>query len=108
MFVSSRIQNPLADIPRHVLMSEVDRFITEAGLQGRIHFLRKGALVAQVPANCENLDLKEDEKAALRVEVTKKWKHPALLYTTIVVCSIGAAVQGWDQTGSNGANLSFP
>lgn len=27
---------------------------------------------------------------------------------TIFVCSIGAAVQGWDQTGSNGANLSFP
>lgn len=27
---------------------------------------------------------------------------------TVAVCSIGAAVQGWDQTGSNGANLSFP
>jgi hypothetical protein len=30
------------------------------------------------------------------------------LYATIALCSIGAAVQGWDQTGSNGANLSFP
>jgi hypothetical protein len=30
------------------------------------------------------------------------------LYITIVICSIGAAVQDWDQTGSNGANLSFP
>lgn len=30
------------------------------------------------------------------------------LYITVAVCSIGAAVQGWDQTGSNGANLSFP
>lgn len=27
---------------------------------------------------------------------------------TIITCSIGAAVQGWDQTGSNGANLDFP
>jgi hypothetical protein len=27
---------------------------------------------------------------------------------TIITCSIGAAVQGWDQEGSNGANLSFP
>jgi MFS family permease len=27
---------------------------------------------------------------------------------TIFTCSIGAATQGWDQTGSNGANLSFP
>lgn len=31
-----------------------------------------------------------------------------MLYATIALCSIGAAVQGWDQTGSNGANLSFP
>lgn len=27
---------------------------------------------------------------------------------TVAVCSIGAAVQGWDQTGTNGANLAFP
>jgi MFS family permease len=27
---------------------------------------------------------------------------------TIVLNSIAAAIQGWDQTGSNGANLSFP
>jgi MFS family permease len=25
-----------------------------------------------------------------------------------VLASVGAAVQGWDQTGSNGANLGFP
>ena len=56
----------------------------------------------------ESLDLSEEEKDALRIEVTKKWKHPMKLYITVVVCSIGAAVQGWDQTGSNGANLSFP
>jgi hypothetical protein len=27
---------------------------------------------------------------------------------TQYLCAIGAATQGWDQTGSNGANLSFP
>lgn len=26
----------------------------------------------------------------------------------MVICALGAATQGWDQTGSNGANLSFP
>lgn len=56
----------------------------------------------------ESLDLEPDEKEALRIEVTKKWSHPFKLYMTVAVCSIGAAVQGWDQTGSNGANLSFP
>lgn len=26
----------------------------------------------------------------------------------VIICALGACVQGWDQTGSNGANLSFP
>ncbi len=29
-------------------------------------------------------------------------------YFTIILNSIAAAIQGWDQTGSNGANLSWP
>lgn len=74
--------------------------------------LRKGALVAQDPANYEDIDgaekLDELEVEALRNEVLHKWKQPLALYVTIITCSIGAAVQGWDQTGSNGANLSFP
>lgn len=45
---------------------------------------------------------------ALKDEVLYKWRVPRILYLTIITCSIGAAVQGWDQTGSNGANLSFP
>ena len=71
--------------------------------------LRKGALVARDPANFDSLtELDAEEKAALTKEVTHKWSHTVPLYITIVTCSIGAAVQGWDQTGSNGANLSFP
>ena len=31
-----------------------------------------------------------------------------MLWYSIALCAIGAATQGWDQTGSNGANLSFP
>ena len=31
-----------------------------------------------------------------------------MLWYAIGLCAIGAATQGWDQTGSNGANLSFP
>lgn len=89
-------------------MQDVELFAAENGLDDKVHFLKKGALIAQDPGNFEHLDLEEDEKAALRLEITRKWKHPARLYVTIVICSIGACVQGWDQTGSNGANLSFP
>jgi hypothetical protein len=31
-----------------------------------------------------------------------------MLWYSIALCAMGAATQGWDQTGSNGANLSFP
>lgn len=89
-------------------MADVTSFAHQHGLADALSLLKKGALVAQDPGNYENLDLAEDEKEALRVEVTRKWKHPFKLYFTVAVCSIGAAVQGWDQTGSNGANLSFP
>jgi hypothetical protein len=77
-----------------------------------IPLLRKGALVAQEPSSYEDISgseaLDNDEKVALKNEILYKWRVPMLLYLTIATCSIGAAVQGWDQTGSNGANLSFP
>lgn len=77
-----------------------------------IPILRKGALVAQNPDAYDKIHgaekLSEEECEALKNEVLYKWRVPRILYMTIITCSIGAAVQGWDQTGSNGANLSFP
>jgi hypothetical protein len=85
-------------------MHQVDTFANDNGLQEIQPLLRKGALVAQSPADFESLkDLTEEEKQHLRFEVTHKWKHPRSLYMTIIICSIGAAVQGWDQAG-----LIFP
>lgn len=71
--------------------------------------LKKGALVAKDPVAFESVPgITEAECTALSDEVLHKWRQPRALYFTIILCSIGAAVQGWDQTGSNGANLSFP
>lgn len=53
-------------------------------------------------------ELSEDERAALEYERDHKWHGPFMLWYSIALCAIGAATQGWDQTGSNGANLSFP
>lgn len=44
----------------------------------------------------------------METRLTDKWSQPRDLYMTVILCSLAAAVQGWDQTGSNGANLSFP
>ncbi|TKA33682.1 hypothetical protein B0A50_00518 [Salinomyces thailandicus] len=106
---SARIKNPLAGINHSTLMRDVEEFAHEYSLQDIAPLLKKGALVAQNPGEFENVEgLEEDEKEALRDEVIHKWRQPKALYFTVVLCSIGAAVQGWDQTGSNGANLSFP
>lgn len=71
--------------------------------------LQKGALVAQNPGGFETLEeLNGEDREVLRNETLHKWRHPKQLYYTIVLNSISAAIQGWDQTGSNGANLSFP
>jgi hypothetical protein len=91
---NSRITNPLADVPKDLLMKDVEDFAAEHGLDDIIPDLKKGALVAQDPARYDELEeLDHDEKAALRLEILHKWKHPIQLYVTIIVCSIGAAVQ---------------
>lgn len=108
----NRIKNPLEGIPHDELMSRVEGFVQEKGLTEHVAMFRKGALVAQDPNNFEDITgdeaLDDEEKSALRTEIEHKWRMPTRLFLTIVTCSIGAAVQGWDQTGSNGATLFFP
>lgn len=94
-------------------MNDVGNFAQNKGIAEHTHILQKGALVAQDPNNYHvgegtSHALTDSEVNVLRHEVLHKWSHPTKLYLTILTCSIGAAVQGWDQTGSNGANLSFP
>jgi hypothetical protein len=69
----------------------------------------RAALVARDPDRFEMVpELTEDERAALIYERDHKWHGPKMLWYSISLCAIGAATQGWDQTGANGANLSFP
>ncbi|KAJ2980573.1 hypothetical protein NQ176_g2552 [Zarea fungicola] len=93
------VKNPLVGIPRDELLKRVDAFQQQKGLPSDIlPLLRKGALVAQNPAGFEEIeDLDQDDKAALRNEVTHRWQHPKALYFTIILNSIAAAIQGWDQ-----------
>ncbi|EJD03081.1 uncharacterized protein FOMMEDRAFT_84814 [Fomitiporia mediterranea MF3/22] len=107
--VSAKIKNPLIGIPEEQLMSDVERFAAEKDLTDILPLLKHGAIAAQNPTEYETQKgLTDEERDVLRTEVTHKWRQPKTLYFTIILCSIGAAVQGWDQTGSNGANLSFP
>lgn len=65
-----------------------------------VELLKKGALVAQSPRNVDSIvELDDEDRRVLHEEVTNKWKQPRMLYFTIGLNSIAAAIQGWDQTG---------
>jgi sugar porter (SP) family MFS transporter len=108
----ARIQNPLAELSKRQLLERVDTFCREKGLGEYRGIIRKGALVARDPTGYEDItgdeSLDQSEIDSLRDEVLHKWRISSVLLLTVVTCSIGACVQGWDQTGSNGATVDFP
>ncbi|GKZ45858.1 hypothetical protein AbraIFM66951_008726 [Aspergillus brasiliensis] len=105
----TRIQNPLKRISKNDLKAKVRVFVSEHGLTKDTDVFIKGALLAQNPTEYESIsELDEEDRVFLRDEANRKWHQPRALWSTIIICSIGATVHGWDQTGSNGANLSFP
>ncbi|KJZ78189.1 hypothetical protein HIM_02227 [Hirsutella minnesotensis 3608] len=110
--LEAKIRNPLEGIPRQQLMRDVEAFAEYRGLQEHLPLLKKGALIAQNPAEAASIDgpekLSQDELNILEEERLHRWRMPMRLFLTIATCSIGAAVQGWDQTGSNGATIFFP
>ncbi|KAK4689726.1 hypothetical protein P7C73_g373, partial [Tremellales sp. Uapishka_1] len=103
------LQNALHGIPKSHLLSEVNEFCTTHKLDEHREIFRKGALLAQRPGEWDNIpELNAEDRAAIAYEHKHKWAMSGDLIWTVTVCALGAAVQGWDQTGSNGANLSFP
>lgn len=120
-------QNPLAGLSKNELFRNVENYAQKHDLGNILDLLKKGALVAQNPDHPETIgELGPEDVAILQDEKAHRWRHPKTLYTTVALNSIGAAIQGsflplprldlhllttlkgWDQTGSNGANLSFP
>jgi hypothetical protein len=59
-------------------MADVERFAQEKGLTDKVDLLKKGALVAQDPANFDQLEqLNEDEKNFLRTSIILPFDTPA-------------------------------
>lgn len=89
--------------------ADASAFAEANGMSEHSALFARAALVARDPDKFESLtELAADERAALTYERDHKWHGPFMLWYSISLCAVGAATQGWDQTGSNGANLSFP
>ena len=92
-------------IPKDELFADVETFINETGLTEHTDLFKRGALIAQSPGAFETIEeLSTEERDELRIEATKRWSHTRTLYLTIILNSIAAAIQGWDQTGELHAN----
>lgn len=103
------IDNPLQRGTRAEVVANARAFAEEHDMSEHADLFGRAALVARDPKRFEMLEeLTVDEKAALIYERDHKWHGPKMLWYSIGLCAVGAATQGWDQTGSNGANLSFP
>ncbi|KAI9716467.1 MAG: hypothetical protein M1812_005362 [Candelaria pacifica] len=128
---SSIAEEPSSEESDHVsnsiehqeLLKGVKRFAEEYKLQDSLDFLQTGALLSDDASIAPRIqELKEAqpdiygsvhtpteaELAALEDEKHNIWHHKREIPKTIILGSIAAAVQGWDQTGSNGANIWFP
>ncbi|KAG5988009.1 hypothetical protein E4U43_004857, partial [Claviceps pusilla] len=106
------IENPLKIVQRRSeeeAVRDAHAFADAHGMPDHVELFGRAALVARDPERFEMVSaLHEDERAALIYERDHKWHGPFMLWYSIGLCAIGAATQGWDQTGANGANLSFP
>ncbi|KAF2824825.1 hypothetical protein CC86DRAFT_395246 [Ophiobolus disseminans] len=103
------VHNPLARLSKQAAVADAAAFAESNGMADQAALFGRAALVARDPSRFEMLtELQDDERAALIYEREHKWNGPTMLWYSIGLCAIGAATQGWDQTGSNGANLSFP
>ncbi|THX30818.1 hypothetical protein D6D10_08551 [Aureobasidium pullulans] len=103
------VDNPLRRTNKEQTVLDARTFAESHGMADDAALFGRAALVARDPERFESIpDLTEEERAALIYERDHKWHGPKMLWYSIGLCAIGAATQGWDQTGSNGANLSFP
>ncbi|KAL4810310.1 hypothetical protein BDV18DRAFT_55872 [Aspergillus unguis] len=107
--ISAKIKNPLADLTETQVLRDVEEFAQEYELTDLLPDLRKGSLIARDPENFRAVPgITPEDVQVIQDETDHRWRQPRALYFSIILCSVGAAVQGWDQTGSNGANLSMP
>jgi hypothetical protein len=103
------VENPLTRQTKAECVAAAEAWAVKNGMEEHATLFGKAALVARDPDRFEMLtDITDEEKNHLIYERDHKWNGPTMLWYSIGLCAIGAATQGWDQTGSNGANLSFP
>lgn len=108
------IDNPLAHLEDlDQLDEDAEQFASRVSPEAPdVELWKRAARVARDPlgASSETVPgLTPQEDAILKSERLRGfWHQPRPLRVTIITLCVGAIIQGWSQTGSNGANLSWP
>ncbi|KAJ5827226.1 Major facilitator superfamily domain general substrate transporter [Penicillium robsamsonii] len=103
------VQNPLMRSSKEQAIIDARAYAESHNMAEYADLFGRAAVVARNPQDFLSADeLDDEERTALEYERDHKWHGPWMLWYAIGLCAVGAATQGWDQTGSNGANLSFP
>lgn len=86
--INAKLRNPLAGLTHAQLIADGESFAKSYDLEYLSELFQKGALIAQDPLAFETLPLlTEDDKEALRREITYKWSQPNTLYYLVILCS---------------------
>ncbi|PGH27083.1 hypothetical protein AJ80_01269 [Polytolypa hystricis UAMH7299] len=109
-FEQAVIDNPLKRYAPEQLDEVATRFAKHFKFTGLEDLFRKAARCARDPKVAHTVpSLTPAEKEVLKYEgKIKFWKQPKQLKIAIITCCLGAIIQGWNQTGINGANIRWP
>ena len=105
--INAQIHAPFDRFEEAEVRSEVEKFTKETGLEVYSLYFEKGAFIAQNDRAFEGtrddgLSLTAEEKESLNRETTSRWRQPRALWQLVILCAIGAATQGWDESAVDG------
>jgi hypothetical protein len=87
--LNALLENPLALKSREAVIRDARAFAHEFGMGEDEEYFVKGALVARNPDDFENFpELDDEDKIALREEITHKWRQPFTLYFLVGMCPL--------------------
>ena len=105
--INAQIHAPFDRMEEEEVRSEVKKFMTETSLEFYSVYFEKGAFIAQNDRAFEgirddDLSLLDEERESLARETTSQWRQPRTLWQLVILCAIGAATQGWDESAVDG------
>ena len=105
--INAQIHAPFDKFEEAEVRSEVKNFMEETTLGFYSLYFEKGAFIAQNDRAFEGtrddgLSLTDEERESVNRETTSQWRQPRTLWQLVILCAIGAATQGWDESAVDG------